>query len=145
MMRLVVEARPAEWTSGDDVPRELLVGVSVSRVDDGSPVTGLSVGNFRVAAQFGDLSDFAVDEVREWRWEPGDAEPVGCYQLSIGWRPFADLQVAGHPSTSPPSGFPLMKGWRYVLGIQVRTFDNHSPPRVVDQGQTIVDVISLGT
>ena len=38
-----------------------------------------------------------------------------------------------------------MKGWRYVLGIQVRTFDNHSPPRVVDQGQTIVDVISMGT
>jgi hypothetical protein len=92
MTRLLVEARTAEWTSGD-VDRELLVGVSASRADDGSPVTGLGVGNFRVAAQFGDLSDFAVDEVREWSWEP----------------------------------------------------DNHSLPRVVDQGQTIVEVISTGT
>lgn len=78
MMRLLVEARTAEWTSGGDVPLELLVGVSVSRPDDGSPVTGLGVGNFRVAAQFGDLSDFAVDEVREWLWEPGDVEPAGA-------------------------------------------------------------------
>ena len=51
MMRLLVEARTAEWTSGGDVPLELLVGVSVSRADDGSPVTGLSIGNFRIAAQ----------------------------------------------------------------------------------------------
>lgn len=142
MGRLLVEARTAEWTSGGDVARELLVGVSVSREDDGTPVAGLGVGNFRVAAQFGDVSDFAVDEVREWLWEPGDAEPAGCYQLSIGWRPYADLFG---PGTSPPSGFPLAKGWRYVLGIQTRTFDNHRPPRVVDQGQTIVEVISTGT
>jgi hypothetical protein len=142
MTRLLVEARTAEWTSGGDVVRELLVGVSVSRAHDGTPVAGLGVENFRVAAQFGDLSDFAVDQVREWVWEPGDAEPSGCYQLSIGWRPFADLLG---PGTSPPSGFPLAKGWRYVIGIQARTFDNHRPPRVVDQGQTIVEVISTGT
>jgi hypothetical protein len=146
MARLVVEGRTAEWTSGD-VVRELLVGVSVSRADDGAPVTGLGIENFRVAAQFGDLSDFAIDQVSEWKWEPGDVERAGCYQLSIGWRPLADaVRLRTPPPTPPPpSGFPLMRGWRYVFGIQARTFDNHMPPRVVDQGQSIVEVISMGT
>jgi hypothetical protein len=40
-------------------------------------------------------------------------------------------------------GFPT--GWRFVLGIQVRTFDSRRPPRVVNQGQTIVELISTGT
>ena len=80
MARLLVEARTAEWTSGD-VVRELLVGVSVSRADDGTPVTGLGAENFRVAAQFGHLSDFAIDQVSEWEWEPGDVEQAG---LGIG-------------------------------------------------------------
>jgi hypothetical protein len=140
MARLLVEARTAEWTSGD-VVRELLVGVSVSRADDGTPVSGLGAENFRVAAQFGDLSDFAIDRVSEWEWEPGDVEQAGCYQLSIGWRPFADILG---PGTSPPSGTKLFKGWRYVFGVQARTFDNHRPRRVVDQGQTIVEAISIG-
>jgi hypothetical protein len=140
--RLLVEACTAELTTAD-VVRELLVGVSVSRVHDGTPVTGLGTENFRVAAQLGDLSDFAIDDVSEWEWEPGDAEPSGCYQLSIGWRPFADVHVIGQPS-APPSGMKLATGWRYVFGIQARTFDNHRPPRVVDQGQTIVELISLG-
>ena len=145
MARLLVEASTAEWTSGD-VVRELLVGVSVSRADDGTPVTGLTAENFRVAAQFGDLSDFAIDQVRELEWEPTDVEPAGCYQLSIGWQPFADGVVfRGVPPTQrPPSGYKLFKGWRYVFGIQARTFDDHKPPRVVDQGQTMVEVISLG-
>jgi hypothetical protein len=97
MARLVLEARTAEWTSGD-VVRELLVGVSVSRADDGTPVSGLAAENFRVAAQFGDFSDFAVDEVREWEWEPGDAERAGCYQLAIGWATLCrHLWGQGHP------------------------------------------------
>jgi hypothetical protein len=140
MARLVLEARTAEWTSGD-VVRELLVGVSVSRADDGTPVSGLAAENFRIAAQFGDLSDFAIDHVREWKWEPDDVEPAGCYQLAIGWRPFADF---GGPGTSPPSGMKLIKGRRYVFGVQARTFDEHRPGRVVDQGQTIVEAISVG-
>ncbi len=53
MARLVLEARTAEWTSGD-VVREWLVGVAVSRADDGTPVSGLAAENFRVAAQFGE-------------------------------------------------------------------------------------------
>jgi hypothetical protein len=38
----------------------------------------------------------------------------------------------------------LIKGWRYVFGVQARTFDEHRPGRVVDQGQTIVEAISVG-
>ncbi len=145
MARLLLEARTAEWTVGD-VARELLVGVSVSRTNDGTPVTGLGSANFRLAAQLGDLSDFAIDRVVEWKWEPDDVEQAGCYQLSIGWRPLADaIKLRNPPPTPPPpSGSPLFRGWRYVFGIQARTFDNHTPPRVVDQGQTIVDVISTG-
>ncbi len=140
MARLVLEARTAEWTSGD-VVREWLVGVAVSRADDGKPVSGLAAENFRVAAQFGDFSDFAVDQVREWEWEPGDAERAGCYQLAIGWRPYADILG---PGTSPPSGSKLIKGWRYVFGVQARTFDEDRPGRVVDKGQTIVEATSQG-
>ena len=145
MAKLLVEARTAEWTSGD-VVREVLVGVSVSRADDGTPVTGLGAGNFRVAAQFGTLSDFAIDQVSEWKWEPSDLEPAGCYQLSIGWSVFADGLVLRNPPPTPPpaSGSKFAPGWRYVFGVQARTFDQHTPPRVVDQGQTIVEVISLG-
>ena len=82
------------------------MGVSVSRADDGTPVTGLAVENFRVAAQlgalFGDVPDFAVDQVTEWQWEPDDVEKSGCYELRIGWQPIR-LQVRGQPPP-PPSG-----------------------------------------
>jgi hypothetical protein len=148
MARLLVEARTAEepWP-GADVPREVLVGVSVSRADDGTPVTGLAVENFRVAAQlgalFGDVPDFAVDQVTEWQWEPDDVEKSGCYELRIGWQPIR-VQFRGQPPP-PPSGSPFLRGWRFVLGIQVRTFDSRTPPRAVDQGQTIVELISTGT
>jgi hypothetical protein len=143
MARLLVEARTAEWTSGD-IPRELQVGVSVSRANDGSPVTGLGAGNFRVAAQFGRVADFAIDQVSEWKWEPDDVELAGCYELLIGWQPYADLVFRGGTGSRPPSGFPLARGWRYAFGLQARTFDKHDPPRVVEAGQTIVEVISLG-
>ncbi len=145
MARLLVEARTAEWTSGADAPRELLVGVSVSRANNGAPVTGLGVENFRLAAQLGGPGDFAIDQVTEWNWEPGDTEPAGCYQLSIGWNPLADAVVLlNQPHNPPASGWPFFRGWRYVLGIQARTFDNHTPPRVVHQGQTLVELISTG-
>jgi hypothetical protein len=141
MARLIVDARAADWT-GADIPREIQVGVSVSRAEDGSPVTGLGLGNFRIAAQLGWISDFAIDQVSEWKWEPGDVELAGCYELLIGWQP-VDIVFRGGTSL-PPSGAKFVKGWRYVLGLQARIFDNHMPPRVVDQGQTLVEVISLG-
>jgi hypothetical protein len=115
--RLLEEARTAEWTSGD-VVRELLVGVSVSRADDGTPVTGLTAENFRVAAQLGDLSDFAIDQVSEWEWEPGDVEPAGCYQLSAGWHPFADGVRLRTPPPNPSASQRLQTRPRVALRIR---------------------------
>ncbi len=139
MARLVVEACSAEWRRGPDIIGRLLIGVSVSRANDGSPVTGLGTGNFRLAAQFGGGADFAVAQVGEWRWEPDKVDPAGCYLLRIGLRlDFFDQDPR------PATGDSFTPGEQYTLGIQARTFDNHHPPRVVDQGQTIVRVISLG-
>ena len=72
MARLVVEATSGEWRRGPDIIGRLLVDVSVSRGNDGSPVTGLGTGNFRLAAQSGAVVDFAIAQVDEWRWEPAD-------------------------------------------------------------------------
>jgi hypothetical protein len=127
MARLLVEAVTGEWSSGD-VWHLLLVDVSVSRADNGSPVTGLVANNFRVASFSGPLKDFKVASVGEWKWETGDVEPAGCYEL--------DLQL------SPAEAFE--EGGSYKFGIQVRTFDNHRPPNVIDQGQTIIELISRG-
>ena len=126
MARLIVEARTAEWTSGDVVFR-LLLAASVSRESDGKPVTGLKTENFRVAASIGTIRDFNVVSAHEWMWEPADNEPSGCYAL--------DLML------SPTEKFG--KGTRYVFGVQARTFTG-TPPRVVDRGQTIVELISTG-
>ena len=140
MARLVLEARTAEWTSGD-VVREWLVGVAVSRADDGKPVSGLAAENFRVAAQFGDFSDFAVDQVREWEWEPGDAERSRL--LSTGDR-LATL--CRHPWARDISTQRLETHQRVALRVRVqaRTFDEDRPGRVVDKGQTIVEATSQG-
>jgi hypothetical protein len=57
MARLLVQACTAE--GGADIVFNVLVGVSVSRVDNGAPVTGLKHENFRVASiTFGSVSGF---------------------------------------------------------------------------------------
>jgi hypothetical protein len=128
MARLLVEACTAEWMSGD-VVYTLLTGVSVSRVDSGQPVTGLTKANFRVASSIGLVDDFQVGAAYEWTWEPSDVEPSGCYAVEI--------------SMAPSQKF--VKGSRYVFGIQVRTFSAKGPTQVVvDQGQTIVELVSMG-
>jgi hypothetical protein len=127
MARLLVQAVTGEWTSGDMV-YTLLVDVSVSRADNGSPVTGLVASNFRVASSIGLVEDFKVASVSEWNWEPGGLEPAGCYELDIVLSPTAKFE----------------KGGDYEFGIQARTFDNHRPPNVIDQGQTIIELISRG-
>lgn len=126
MARLVVAAVNAEWTSGDifDI---VLIAVSVSRADDGTPVTGLTRDNFRVASTVGTALDATVHQVDERKWEPDDAEPSGCYSLMIR------LQ-GGHTP-----------GARYVYGVQARTFAEGAPPDVTDEGQTIIELISAGT
>ena len=127
MARLNVEACSAEWTAGD-VVYTLLVGVSVSRADDGAPVTGLKTENFRVASQLGNGEDFKVGAVYEWQWEPVDVEPAGCYQVKIIMTPTAKFS----------------QGARYTFGLQARTFGKGRSPQIIDQGQTIFELISMG-
>jgi hypothetical protein len=122
MARLVVEAVSAEGGYVDD-PWAVGVGVAVSRADDGTPVTGLTKGNFRVASRQGWI-DWA-EYVHEMKWEPGDTEASGCYDVGI----YQTL----------PQGGPAM-GEHYVFGIQVRTFTQQRPSTVIDQGQTIVEI-----
>ncbi len=126
MARLVVDAVNAEWTSGDifDI---VLIAVSVSRADDGTPVTGLTVDNFRVASTIGTALDATVHQVNERKWEPDDVDLSGCYSLMVR------LQGGHTPGT------------RYVYGVQARTFDEARPAHVTDQGQTIIELISTGT
>src|SRR3954468_7114306 len=97
MARLHVEACTAERTAGD-VAQRLLVGVSVSVVESGVPVTGLANENFRLTpvSVGGDLviasRDLAVLAAREGYWEPDGVELAGCYQLEIGYtRPSAGI------------------------------------------------------
>ena len=71
------------------------------------------------------MADFAIDQVTEWKWEPGDVELAGCYELLVGWKLYATSPVQGQaPSLRPATAF--FRGWRYVLGLQARTFDNHT-------------------
>ena len=75
MARLVVNAVTAEWGIGDNWDT-VNVGVSVSRHDDGAPVTGLTTGNFRIAAITGGTHyDPVPGSVFEAKWEPGDVTP----------------------------------------------------------------------
>src|SRR5262249_4171127 len=80
MARLLVEAVSSEGGFMDD-PWAAGVGVSVSRADDGTPVTGLSKENFRVASTEGWV-DWA-EYVHEMKWETADIEPSGCYDVGI--------------------------------------------------------------
>ncbi|MEZ4415785.1 MAG: hypothetical protein R3E10_08515 [Gemmatimonadota bacterium] len=125
MARLIVSAVSREST-GDSWHR-LLLYASVSRADDGSPVTGLTKANFRITSNISLVVDPAVWSVHETMWEPGDAIPSGCYLLDIGR---TEGWGAGH---------------NYTFGIQVRTFDGSGRgAQVVDQGQAAVSVISTG-
>ena len=133
MARLVVDAVTEEPTlvpAQFEYPAFVDVAVSVSRAVDGTPVTELGKSNFRLASPIGwGGLDFSVTPF-EWEWEPGDVEPAGCYSLVVGAKePFDDFD----------------EGRRYVFGIQVRTFDEARPPQVIDQGQTVVELVASGT
>jgi hypothetical protein len=126
MARLVVSAVSRE--SKGDTKNQLLIFVSVSRADDGSPVTGLDASNFRITSNVSLVVDPVVSSAHEGKWEPGDSEPSGCYAIGIfrsdGWGP----------------------GQNYTFGVQARTFAGKGRGRtVVDQGQTALAVLSTGT
>ena len=74
--------------------RLIVEAVSVSRADDGSSVTGLDQGNFRVAAPGGLLLRLRVTRAHEHKSEPGDAQLSGGYVLSIDRYAENDLSQA---------------------------------------------------
>ena len=126
MARLVVSAVTRESEKSDSWHR-LLMYVSVSRAEDGSPVTGLEKRNFRITSNISLVVDPEVWSVHETEWEPGDTEPSGCYTIDIGRK----------------------DGWgpdqTYTFGVQARTFDGKDRGAdVVDMGQTAVSIVSLG-
>lgn len=122
MARLLVSAVTRE-SAGSDTVHQLLIFVSVSRADDGSPVTGLDKSNFRITSSISLAADPTVTSVHEAKWEPADAEPSGCYSINIG--------------RSEGWG----KGQTYVFGVQARTFNKGGPRAgVADQGQAAVSV-----
>ncbi len=141
MACLLVSAVSNESRSVDAVGRLLLL-VSVSRTTDGHPVTGLSSDNFRIASSLGSVLGSSPVVVSEVEWEPGNGEPSGCYRLSIERGPSEFDQPGQAPAWIP--------GESYALGIQVRVFETHHLDGQlvevpVDFGQTVVQLISLGT
>ena len=131
MPRLIVQAVSNEHTGSDSVYR-LEILASVSRADDGSPVSELGIANFRVASSVGLVLDPKPHGAYELKWETADVEPAGCYRLSIsrgGGESFGEKWYEGE---------------FYQFAVQARTFSDGRPRVVVDQGQGIVRVESLG-
>ncbi|HVR99388.1 MAG TPA: hypothetical protein VMW27_22390 [Thermoanaerobaculia bacterium] len=126
MARLIVKAVPNE-TTGSDLVFNLQVYVSVSRADDGRPVTSLTKENFRISSSIGGVLDPKPSAVHERHWEPGDTELSGCYSLSI---------------SRGSAGEKWFKGEYYAFGIQVTVNERNVP---VHFGQTVVSVLSQGT
>jgi len=122
MARFVVHAVSAESVNSDSVG-DLLIYVSVSRADNGKPVTGLTKDNFRSTGSGLTLS---IVTSLESKWGPAGTELAGCYELSV-----RNMDASA-----------WIKGEYYSLGVQVRTFNRK---KVVGCGQTVVNVQSLGT
>lgn len=120
MARLIVNAVSAE-SAGSNIAGEVQLYVSVSRADDGKPVTGLTKDNFRLASSVGLAIDTTIASCSESNWEPADNEPSGCYQLGIKR---SDSQKWG-------------QGLTYQFGVQARTLNGKV---VVDCGQTAADL-----
>lgn len=141
MACLLVAAVSNESHAVDAMGR-LLLFVSVSRMMDGQPVTGLGLDNFRIASSVGSVLDPKPVAVAEVEWEPGTGEPSGCYRISLD-RGRSDYD----PSGQAPAWIP---GESYAFGLQVRVFETHNLDGQlvevpVDFGQTVVQLISLGT
>ena len=133
MARLIVEAVSAEHKSGD-LASHVQLYVSVSRPEDGSSVTGLNKSNFRVTAPGGLLLRLRVTLAQEHKWETSDTQLSGCYLISVDRYMESDL-------TQP---LPIILGEWYTFGVQVRIFDERNRSVVIDQGQTVVHMQSLG-
>ena len=141
MACLLVAAVSNESHAVDAMGR-LLLFVSVSRMTDGQPVTGLGLDNFRIASSVGSVLDPKPVAVAEVEWEPGTGEPSGCYRISLD-RGRSEYDRSGQAPAWIPGEF-------YAFGLQVRVFETHNLDGQlvevpVDFGQTVVQLISLGT
>jgi hypothetical protein len=124
MTRLIVEGVSGEKASFVTPPTQTQnrLYVAISRAEDGSAVTGLSEGNFRLAWSGGDGNDAMIaGPFKELSLEPGDAEPAGLYRITVT-----------HEN-------PLTTDLRYVYCIHVQMIDADNNPA---QGVGIVSVIS---
>jgi hypothetical protein len=126
MARLIVEAVSNETVSSDLV-WHLQLYVSVSRADDGRPVTGLTQSNFRLCSSVGLVLDPKLSFGSESRWEPDDTELAGCYRLSINRN---------------AEGAKWTEGEYYAFGLQVIVNEDKVPTHF---GQTVISILSQGT
>ena len=131
MARLIVEAVSGEHKT-TDVVWELMLFVSVSRADDGRPVTGLDQENFRICSPVGSVLELKLLGGTEAQWEPTDQSPAGCYSLGI----MRKWQSGDSPI------FEWVKGEFYPFGIQVLVRDHQAA--VIHMGQTVLQIESLG-
>jgi hypothetical protein len=160
MGRLIVEAvsdmpnpGDVDWGAHGGPPAMLMIGVSVSRADDGAPVTGLGAGNFRFAwnpwphwslGPLGPPTDYEIVAIDEYGWGRASTTPVGPPAIERGrvFEPSGCYRL--WLQTAP--GRPFNPGGRVVVGVQVRTFEERrtffESRTVVDQGQTMFEVIS---
>ena len=120
MPRLIVNAVSAETVNVDSVGA-IAMWVSVSRADNGKPITGLSEKNFRVGTAGIDLTIVTCAEVK---YASNDLS--GCYQLNVRQ---ADAS-------------PWFKGEYYQFVVQARVFKGKA---LTSSGQTAVNIQSLGT
>ncbi|HZF26122.1 MAG TPA: hypothetical protein VEZ88_07655 [Steroidobacteraceae bacterium] len=129
MGRLIVEAVSGE-SRFVDVAGRLVLFVSVTRQEDGTPVLGLKAQHFRIAAPAGSVYGLVLEGVEEARWEGVQPESAGCYSLNIA------LQSDKSSDTRE-----WIEGEFYPFAIQVRFTEPGSQAHI---GQAVVRVESLG-
>ena len=131
MARLILHAVSQESGSVDLV-YQLRLFISVSRAEDGSPVTGLTLENFRVCSRLGASYRFELKDGKETNWEGADRNLSGCYSLGI-------VRVA-----QPEDGSLLewTPGEYYSFGLGVVSSRGASGES--DFGQTVIRIESLG-
>jgi hypothetical protein len=129
MGRLIVEAVSAE-SRFVDVAGRLVVFLSVTRQEDGTPVAGLKAQHFRIAAPAGSLYGVRLDGAEETKWEGQQSEAAGCYSLSITFQ--------SDPKSSDSREW--LEGEFYTFAVQVRFNAAGSE----SCGQTLVRIESLG-
>lgn len=139
MTRLIVEAVSNERKPSSR-PGGLDILVSVSKADDGSSITGLHKGNFKITnlgiEKNSNLPDDYTLTCSERTWDPQDSAPAGVYDIRVS---FADNGIADL--------FDFKDGQVFAFGIKVERilFASLKPgqqPSIHEAGQTVVSVIA---